>query len=84
MVAEQALIAGGLVTPARLPLYRMKARLAFGYFSHDMLEKQIHMRNKKRGKERRASSFVFRKACMRDSQSMDVNVPSFAERNLIN
>ncbi|CCU60163.1 hypothetical protein BSUBE1_3532 [Bacillus subtilis E1] len=44
----------------------------------------VTMRNKKRGKETRASPFVFRKACMRDSQSMDVNVPSFAERNLIN
>ncbi|MCY8206732.1 hypothetical protein [Bacillus subtilis] len=48
MIAEQALIAGGLVTPARHPLYRMKTRLAFGYLSHDMLEKLIHMRNKKK------------------------------------
>nr|WGD88147.1 hypothetical protein P5656_21480 [Bacillus subtilis] len=73
MIAEQAPIAGGLSHPPTPQLYRMKARLAF-----------VHMRNKKRGKETRASPFVFRKACMRDSQSMDVNVPSFAERNLIN
>ncbi|KIU05304.1 hypothetical protein SC09_contig4orf00042 [Bacillus subtilis] len=51
MIAEQAPIAGGLSHPPTLPLYRMKARLAF-----------VHMRNKKRGKETRASPFVFRKA----------------------
>ncbi|AKI93299.1 hypothetical protein ACMX8W_17045 [Bacillus subtilis] len=61
MIAEQAPIAGGLVTPASAAALSNKARLAFGYLSHDMLEKLIHMQNKKRGKETRASSFVFRK-----------------------
>ncbi|XRL96744.1 hypothetical protein P5633_22145 [Bacillus subtilis] len=47
MIAEQAPIAEGLSHPPTLQLYRMKARLEFGYLSQDMLKKLIHMRNKK-------------------------------------
>ncbi|MEH7625640.1 hypothetical protein ABE125_05185 [Bacillus subtilis] len=40
MIAEQAPIAGGLVTPAPAAALSKKARLAFGYLSHDMFEKR--------------------------------------------